>query len=74
VDTDVPECEDTACFDEKDPECKACFAAATECPAATISQCAGDKCFFGGVKGFFLADDGTVVVECGVWADTSCDA
>ncbi|WAS95266.1 hypothetical protein [Nannocystis punicea] len=72
MDTDIPACEDTGCWNERDPKCKACFAAATECPAATIDQCTKDKCFFGGVKSVFLAEDGTVVVECGVWEDTGC--
>lgn len=66
-----PECADTQCK-AIPQECAGCFAAPLECDAATMTSCASSRCYMDLFEKVELADDGVVVVHCGLWADTGC--
>ena len=66
-----PECADTQCK-AIPQECADCFAAPLECEAATMMACASSRCYMELFEKVELADDGVVVVHCGLWADTGC--
>ncbi|WP_434417233.1 hypothetical protein [Nannocystis pusilla] len=66
-----PECADTQCK-AIPQECADCFAAPLECDAATMMSCASSRCYMELFEKVELADDGVVVVHCGLWADTGC--
>ncbi|MCY0992709.1 hypothetical protein OV203_36555 [Nannocystis sp. ILAH1] len=66
-----PECADTQCK-AIPQECADCFAAPLECDGATMMSCASSRCYMELFEKVELADDGVVVVHCGLWADTGC--
>lgn len=68
---DQPECADTQCK-AIPQECADCFAAPLECDSATMMSCASLRCYMELFEKVELADDGVVVVHCGLWADTGC--
>ncbi|MDC0721462.1 hypothetical protein [Nannocystis bainbridge] len=71
-DSDIPACGSTECVETDDPTCMVCFAAPAQCPTTTVEKCAANVCFDGGTNGFHLAEDGIIVVECDIFADTGC--
>ncbi|MFY0541149.1 hypothetical protein [Nannocystis pusilla] len=66
-----PECADTQCK-AIPQECADCFAAPLECDGATMMSCASSRCYMELFEKVEVADDGVVVVHCGLWADTGC--